>query len=114
MIAVVFEVALTDEGKSEYLQIAAGLKERLADIPGFISIERFQSLINPEKILSLSFWETEEAVEKWRNLEEHRIAQARGRSKLFREYRIRVGSIVRDYTLTDREGAPHDSRRVHG
>jgi heme-degrading monooxygenase HmoA len=114
MIAVIFEVVPTDCGKSEYLQRGAGLKERLSDIPGFISIERFQSLNNPEKLLSLSIWETEEAVEKWRNLEEHRIAQAKGRSNLFEEYRIRVAMIIREYTLTDREGAPQDSREYHG
>ncbi len=114
MIAVIFEVVLADGGKSEYLELAAGLKERLSKTPGFISIERFQSLNNPGKLLSLSLWETEEAVEKWRNLEGHRIAQAKGRSKLFQEYQIRVATVLRDYTLTSREGAPQDSRRVHG
>ncbi len=114
MVAVMFEVVPADEGKAEYLKLGAGLKEQLAKIPGFISIERFQSLNNPEKLLSLSFWESEEAVEKWRNLEEHRMAQARGRSKLFREYRIRVAGVIREYTLIDRGGAPRDSRQVHG
>ncbi len=114
MIAVIFEVVLAEGGKSEYLKLAAGLKERLSDVPGFISIERFQSLNKPEKILSLSLWETEEAVEKWRNLEGHRKAQARGRANLFQEYRIRVATIIREYTLTNREGAPQDSRRHHG
>ncbi len=114
MIAVIFEVVLANGGKSDYLELAAGLKGRLSDIPGFVSIERFQSLNNSKKLLSLSLWETEEAVEKWRNLEGHRIAQTRGRSELFKEYRIRVAMILREYTLTDREGAPHDSRKIHG
>ncbi len=114
MIAVIFEVVPSDDGKAEYLELAAYLKERPKDILGFISIERFQSLNNPGKILSLSIWESEEAVEKWRNLQAHRIAQARGRSKLFREYRIRVANIIREYTLTDRGGAPQDSRRIRG
>jgi heme-degrading monooxygenase HmoA len=113
MIAVIFEVLPTDDGKAEYLSIAASLKGRLTDIPGFISIERFQSLADPNKLLSLSFWQDETAVEQWRNLEEHRAAQAKGRGSLFADYRIRVGSISRDYSLCDREQTPDDSKLCH-
>ncbi len=111
MIAVIFEVVPTKEGKEEYLRIAAGLKDRLKDIPGFISIERFQSLVDPEKLLSLSFWKDEESVRTWRNVEKHRQAQERGRNSLFREYRIRVAGTIRDYTIKDRREAPEDSRK---
>ncbi len=114
MVAVIFEVVVAEGGKAEYLKLGAGLKERLSEIPGFLSIERFQSLNNPEKLLSLSFWEDEEAVEKWRNLEGHRRAQARGRARLFADYKIRVMSVIREYTITDRDGAPQDSKRIHG
>lgn len=110
MIAVIFEVVPTNDGKAEYLAIAGKLKERLSDIPGFISIERFQSLADPDKILSLSFWRDETAVAQWRNLEEHRIAQTKGRGSLFADYRIRVGSISRDYSMLDREQTPEDSK----
>ena len=113
MIAVIFEVVPSDEGKEEYLSIAAGLREHLRNIPGFISIERFQSLADPAKMLSLSFWEDEESIARWRNLEAHRAAQSRGRDSLFKEYRIRVGSIMRDYSLTNRAQAPEDSRATH-
>ena len=113
MIAVIFEVIPTTEGKEEYLAIAAGLREQLSTLPGFISIERFQSLADPEKILSLSCWQDEAAVAEWRNLEEHRSAQASGRGRLFRDYRIRVGQILRDYSLNEREQAPADSRIAH-
>lgn len=113
MIAVIFEVIPNAEGKEEYLAIAANLREKLTDIPGFISIERFQSMTDSQKILSLSFWEDEEAVAQWRNLEEHRNAQAKGRGSLFSDYRIRVGSIIRDYSLSEREQAPGDSRATH-
>lgn len=113
MLAVIFEVLPTDEGKAEYLEIAADLKRLLVDIPGFISIERFQSLVQPEKILSLSFWEDEEAIRQWRNLEVHRSAQDQGRNRLFRDYRIRVASVVRDYSLTEREETPGDSLDFH-
>ena len=113
MIAVIFEVIPTDDGKAEYLAIAAELKERLLDIPGFISIERFQSLVDSKKILSLSFWRDEAAVSQWRNLEEHRMAQAKGRGSLFADYRIRVGSISRDYSMLDREQTPVDSKSIH-
>ena len=113
MIAVIFEVLPTDNGKAEYLAIAASLKERLSDIPGFISIERFQSMADPNKLLSLSFWRDEVAVAQWRNLEEHRAAQTKGRGSLFADYRIRVGSISRDYSMLEREQTPEDSRSIH-
>jgi heme-degrading monooxygenase HmoA len=113
MIAVIFEVVPTDEGKAEYLSIAAELKESLVEIPGFISVERFQSLVDPDKLLSLSFWEDERSVEEWRNLEVHRVAQAKGRGLLFQDYRIRVGAIRRDYSKAERDEAPKDSRVAH-
>ena len=112
MIAVIFEVLPTVAGKEEYLAIAARLKERLMEVPGFISIERFQSLADERKILSLSFWESEDAIERWRNLEVHRAAQSRGRAALFADYRIRVGGIVRDYSMARRAQAPDDSKAV--
>ena len=113
MIAVIFEVIPTIEGKKEYLYIAENIKEHLKDIPGFISIERFQSLVDERKILSLSFWENEDSISQWRNLEEHRIAQSRGRSSLFQDYRIRVGGIMRDYSLKNSREAPEDSKTAH-
>jgi heme-degrading monooxygenase HmoA len=114
MIAVIFEVIPTVDGKDEYLAIGANLREKLSGIPGFISIERFQSMTDPNKILSLSFWEDERAVAQWRNLEEHRKAQSKGRGRLFNDYRIRIGNIMRDYSLFERDQAPKDSREAHG
>ena len=113
MIAVIFEVLPKASGKQEYLDIAGELKQHLSTIDGFISIERFQSLVDPDKILSLSFWETEEAVSKWRNLEAHRMAQSKGRAKLFEDYRIRVATITRDYSRNERVQVPEDSLQVH-
>lgn len=113
MIGVLFEVWPKDERKQEYLDIAAGLRPMLDGIDGFISIERFESLYEPGKILSLSFWRDEEAVAKWRRLEAHRIAQATGRNGIFKNYRIRVAGVVRDYGMFDRDGAPGDSREFH-
>lgn len=113
MIAAIFEVLPFDEGKQEYLNIAAQLKPLLGEMDGFISIERFQSLENPNKILSLSFWRDEEAVANWRNTEQHRCAQGRGRKEIFAEYRIRIASVVRDYGLRERDQAPQDSRLRH-
>ncbi|AGC48512.1 antibiotic biosynthesis monooxygenase [Myxococcus stipitatus DSM 14675] len=114
MIAVIFEVRLNDEGRQEYLDLAAGLRPLLAEVDGFISIERFQSLSHPNLLLSLSFWRDEAAVETWRRLEAHRAAQARGRGGVFEDYRLRVATVVRDYGLSAREQAPGDSRRTHG
>jgi heme-degrading monooxygenase HmoA len=114
MIAVIFEVCPHEHTRQEYLAIAANLAPLLNEIDGFISIERFQSLMQPEKILSLSFWRDEDAVQRWRNTEEHRAAQSRGRATFFAGYRLRIAAVMRDYGLLEREQAPQDSRDVHG
>jgi heme-degrading monooxygenase HmoA len=112
MITVIFEV-IPYEGKAqEYLDIAASLKPLLATIPGFISIERFQSLINPEKFLSLSCWENEESIMQWRNLEMHRFAQMKGREEIFRDYQLKIANVYRDYGMFDRAQAPADSKKA--
>lgn len=110
MIAVIFEVYLKQEYKAEYLDIAAKLKSKLQLIDGFISIERFASLQDSGKILSLSFWENEEAVKEWRNIVEHRDGQKEGREHIFKDYRIRVGGVIRDYGMFKRNEAPKDSQ----
>ena len=114
MIAVIFEVWPHAGRKQEYLDIAASLRPLLDGIDGFISIERFESLYEPGKILSLSFWRDEKAIAQWRQLELHRAAQARGRAEVFADYRLRIAGVIRDYGMTDREQAPADSRDVHG
>ena len=113
-IAVIFEVEPAEGGLKEYLDIAAALKPELEKIKGFISIERFQSIYQPGKVLSLSFWEDETAVQQWRNTALHREAQLDGRDHVFKDYRLRVAQVVRDYGMRDRAQAPEDSRRVHG
>lgn len=106
MIAVIFEVEPHPARKQEYLDIAASLRAELQAIDGFISVERFQSLTNPDKILSLSLWRDEAAVKQWRSKANHRDAQRAGREGIFRDYRLRVASVIRDYGMTDREQAP--------
>lgn len=113
MIAVIFEVEPADGRKPEYLDIAAKLRPLLDEVEGFISVERFQSLTDPRKILSLSFFEDEAAIMRWRNLEAHRVAQAKGRGHVFDNYRLRIASVVRDYGMFDRAQAPSDSKAVH-
>ena len=114
MIAVIFEVEPHAERRQDYLDAAASLREHLKDVDGFISIERFESLSQPGKVLSLSFWRDEAAVRKWRNLEEHRQVQAAGRGGIFADYRLRVAEVVRDYGMHERAQAPEDSRTAHG
>ena len=114
MIAVIFEVEPAEGQRQAYLDIAAGLRAELETIDGFLSIERFESLSRPGRILSLSFWRDEEAVVRWREVEAHRGAQARGRKGIFQDYRLRVAQVVRDYGLHERAEAPQDSRIVHG
>ena len=106
MIAVIFEVEPKDGALETYLEIAASLKSELEQIEGFISVERFQSLANEAKYLSLSFFENEEAVKRWRTLAKHRKAQAKGRHELFQDYRLRVAAVMRDYGMTERDQAP--------
>jgi heme-degrading monooxygenase HmoA len=114
MIAVIFEVWPKDQRKQEYLDIAAGLRPLLDKIDGFISIERFESLNEPGKILSLSFWRDDKAIKEWRQLESHRAAQAKGRADVFKDYRLRVAGVIRDYGMFNREQAPPDSLQFHG
>ena len=113
MIAVIFEVVPREGRQQAYLDIAAGLRPLLDGIDGFISIERFQSLTTPGKVLSLSIWRDEAAVAKWRQLERHRGAQEAGRRSIFQDYRLRVAHVVRDYGMNERDEAPADSRAVH-
>ena len=113
MLAVIFE-ALPAKGKwDEYLDIAGTLKPSLSAIEGFISIERFQSISDPEKVLSLSFWKDEESIQQWRNLSIHREAQKTGRNCVFADYRLRVANVIRDYGMRNRAEAPGDSKLIH-
>ena len=113
MIAVIFEVWPEPDRKQEYLDIAASLRPLLEQVDGFISIERFESLSEPGKILSLSVFRDEAAVARWRQLEQHRMAQGKGRNGIFRDYRLRVAGVIRDYGMTERAQTPKDSLDRH-
>jgi len=113
MIAVIFEVWPADGRKDAYLEIAASLRADLNKIDGFISVERFQSLSDPNKLLSLSFWRDDEAVKNWRNHSSHRASQKKGRAGIFADYRLRIAAVARAYGITDRVAAPEDSRAIH-
>ena len=113
MIAVIFEVQIAPARKQDYLDLAAELRPLLEQVDGFLSVERFQSLTHPEKLLSLSFFRDEEAVRNWRNLSRHRSAQSRGRDGIFADYRLRVAGVIRDYGMVERGEAPGDSKAVH-
>jgi heme-degrading monooxygenase HmoA len=114
MIAVIFEVWPADGRRDTYLGIAASLRAELEAVDGFVSVERFQSLTDPDKLLSLSIWRDEEAVRRWRARPRHRTAQQSGRGGVFRDYRLRVAQVLRDYGMNERDEAPEDSLAVHG
>ena len=114
MIAVIFEVQPHADRKADYLQAAAKLRPLLDEVDGFVSIERFESLASPGKILSLSYWRDEEAVRQWRNNDEHRQVQSAGRDFIFASYRLTVAHVLRTYGMDDRAQAPNDSRAAHG
>ena len=113
MIAVIFEVTPAPGRRDAYLAIAAELRPLLETIDGFISVERFQSLSDPDRVLSLSFFRDEEAVKAWRNTVEHRQAQKAGRRSVFADYRLRIAHVVRDYGMFERAQAPADSLKAH-
>ncbi len=114
MIAIIFEVIPAEGRKAEYLDIAATMRPMVEEVEGFLSVERFQSLTNPDKLLSISFFEDEAAVDRWRRLHAHRGAQKRGREGVFSDYRLKVCHVMRDYGMFDREQAPRDSLAEHG
>ena len=109
MLAVIFELKAHPAHQQRYFELAAELKSFVSEIDGFISIERFQSLAEPDKYLSLSFWESEQAIAQWRNLEKHRSAQKQGREQILDYYRLRVAKVVRDYDIGQSEQRPIDS-----
>lgn len=113
MIAVIFEV-MPKEGQTDpYLEMAAEMRPLAESIDGFLSVERFGSLTTDGKLLSLSFWRDEAALDEWRQLAAHRRAQTKGRTTFFEDYRLRVAPVIRDYGMTEREQAPADSRKLH-
>ncbi len=111
---VLFEVIPTDEGRARYLELAAMLKPMLAGLDGFLSAERFQSLADERKLLSMNVWESEEALTNWRSTTEHRMSQLEGKTELFEHYTISVAKVVREYTADDRTQAPADSNAFFG
>lgn len=114
MIAIIFEVIPAGGKKQDYLDIAAEMRPMVETVEGFISVERFQSLTNPDKLLSISFFEDEAAVDRWRKLAAHRDAQESGRVGIFSDYRLKVCHVLRDYGMFDRAQAPEDSKVSHG
>jgi heme-degrading monooxygenase HmoA len=115
MMAVIFEVVPAGEAaRASYLDIAAQLRPLLEKVDGFLSIERFESLSAFGKILSLSYWRDDEAVAAWRNLEPHRTAQEAGPRRPVYDYRLRIPTVVRDYSMDDRAQVPVDRRAIHG
>ena len=114
MIAVIFEFTPREGRFADYKALAEGLADDVRNAEGFISIERFESISQKGKFVSLSFWRDEEAVRKWRNLQKHREAQKQGRGSIFQSYRLRVAQVLRDYTMDERRQVPEDSVKVHG
>lgn len=110
MIAVIFEVWPLDDGRDAYLERASALRPVVETAPGFLGVERFESLTAPGKLLSLSFFEDEAALKVWRSMSEHQGAQAAGRHHLFEDYRLRVAEVQRDYGMHRRDEAPEDLR----
>jgi heme-degrading monooxygenase HmoA len=114
MIAVIFEFTPAPGRFAEYMDLVGRLKPELEKAEGFISLERFESITAPGKFVSLQFWRDEESVRRWRNLQQHREAQKKGRGGIFASYRLRIAGVLRDYTMDQRDEAPRDSVAAHG
>jgi heme-degrading monooxygenase HmoA len=114
MIAVIFEFTAAEGRFADYKALAEALGDEVRTFDGFVSIERFQSIGDPARFVSLSFWRDEDAVRNWRNVRKHREAQAKGRRGIFSAYRLRVCSVIRDYGMQQRGEAPKDSVALHG
>jgi len=114
MIAVIFEFTPIEGRFADYMKVVETLKADLAQAEGFLGLERFESITQKGKFLSLQFWRDDECVRKWRNLQKHREAQKRGRKEIFASYRLRIAQVSRDYTMADRKQAPKDSVEIHG
>ena len=114
MIAVIFEFTPAEGRFPDYMALVETLRQDLAEAEGFISLERFESITTPGKFVSLQFWRDDECVRKWRILQKHREAQKKGRGGIFKSYRLRIASVVRDYEMDKRAQAPKDSIEVHG
>ena len=114
MIAVIFEFTAAEGRFADYKTLAEGLSEEVRGFDGFLSIERFQSITDPARFVSLSFWRDEAAVKNWRNVRKHREAQAKGRGGVFSTYRLRICQVLRDYGMQERGEAPRDSVAAHG
>lgn len=114
MIAVIFEFTPAPGRFAEYMDLVGQLKPELEKAEGFISLERFESITAPGKFVSLQFWRDEESVRRWRNLQQHREAQKKGRGGIFASYRLRIAGVLRDYAMDQRGEAPRDSVAVHG
>jgi len=112
MVVVIFESWPAHGQMQRYLDMGASLQAHLASFEGFISIERFRSVADPNKLVALSFWRDEASVDKWRNATVHRVVQANSRSEVFDDYRLRVAAVLRDYGKFDRTEVPADSRTL--
>ena len=113
MIPGIFEVEPAEGQRGAYLDLAAEMRPLVESMDGFISVERFESLTTPGKLLSLSVFRDEAALEAWRKLTKHRLMQAKGRGGVFADYRLRVASVIRDYGMFERDEAPEDSKAHH-
>jgi heme-degrading monooxygenase HmoA len=114
MIAVIFESWPRSGRGHTYLEMGASMMELVEGFDGFISIERFESVVEPGKFVALSFWRDEEAITAWRNVTEHRRIQNGSRKGVFDDYRLRVATVTRDYSMHNRTQAPADSVEANG
>ncbi|MBA3408225.1 MAG: antibiotic biosynthesis monooxygenase [Solirubrobacterales bacterium] len=99
MFAVLFEVQPKASEWDRYLELAGTLRPELVRIPGFLHNERYRSERTEGRLLSLSLWEDEKALVRWRTHGLHHEVQGKGRFEVFEDYHLRVGEVVTDSEL---------------
>jgi len=88
MIAVISEVWPHADRRGDYFALSDELRPLLQQLDGFLSVERFESTADPGKSVSLSFWRDEQSLKAWRDLKQHRLVMAKGRSGILRDWQV--------------------------
>ena len=80
----------TDEG---YTEMAMAMEELAKQQPGYLGFESARDGLG----ISVSYWESLEAIASWKAIAEHRLAQQYGQEKWYSWYKVRICRVEREY-----------------
>ena len=101
MFSVLFEVHPKPDQWDAYLGYVKMLRPELEQVEGFVDNIQYRSLNREGWILSLSNWQDEKAVVRWRTKMRHHEVQELGRGEVLLDYHLRVGQITLDTQLPE-------------